>query len=116
MADGNLFQLGYGLETGAQEEDIIRGETAEIEALADGSRESVALHPRKMRLHLHLGHRPRTFVDLGVDVGHDAPRRERPVGVEGGADLLGTLVTVRDVEAEHRLGLHQIDSARQERP
>jgi len=39
MYDANLFQLGIGLETGAQEEDTIRGTAAAIDALADSDRE-----------------------------------------------------------------------------
>ena len=38
--DGNhLFQLGIGLETGAQEEDTNRGATAAIDALVESDRE-----------------------------------------------------------------------------
>ncbi|WP_282077087.1 adenosylmethionine decarboxylase [Epibacterium ulvae] len=40
MTDANLFQLGIGLETGAQEEDTTRSTTAAtIEAVADAERE-----------------------------------------------------------------------------
>ncbi len=40
MTDANLFQLGIGLETGAQEEDTTRSVTsATIDALADADRE-----------------------------------------------------------------------------
>ena len=40
MTDADLFQLGIGLETGAQEEDTNRGQTtATIETLVDGDRE-----------------------------------------------------------------------------
>lgn len=40
MKDANLFQLGIGLETGAQEEDTTRGVTpATLEAIVDADRE-----------------------------------------------------------------------------
>ncbi len=40
MTDANLFQLGIGLETGAQEEDISRGvNPAQLNAIADTDRE-----------------------------------------------------------------------------
>ena len=40
MKDANLFQLGIGLETGAQEEDITsRGDAVTADSLADADRE-----------------------------------------------------------------------------
>lgn len=40
MTDANLFQLGIGLETGAQEEDITRGvHPAQLNAIVDADRE-----------------------------------------------------------------------------
>ena len=40
MKDANLFQLGIGLETGAQEEDTARGvTTANLNAVIDSDRE-----------------------------------------------------------------------------
>ncbi|CUH88430.1 S-adenosylmethionine decarboxylase proenzyme precursor [Phaeobacter sp. CECT 5382] len=40
MKDANLFQLGIGLETGAQEEDTTRGVTpAKLEAIVEADRE-----------------------------------------------------------------------------
>eukprot|EP00558_Chaetoceros_sp_UNC1202_P006164 CAMPEP_0197240248 /NCGR_PEP_ID=MMETSP1429-20130617/6572_1 /TAXON_ID=49237 /ORGANISM="Chaetoceros sp., Strain UNC1202" /LENGTH=63 /DNA_ID=CAMNT_0042699847 /DNA_START=75 /DNA_END=263 /DNA_ORIENTATION=- len=40
MTDANLFQLGIGLETGAQEEDISRAvHPAQLNAIAEADRE-----------------------------------------------------------------------------